>query len=175
MKQMSTQMKQQQIEWRRAKVLELSSQGYSEMEIAEKLQPLANCTVHRDLVYLNKKAKESLKIHLQDSIPEEYERRKTAYNQILKMGWEIATKPGLDDKVKLQALALISECEKNIMNLVTNGVYVTNAYNNVQAKLDQLNAVDKQRQNFLILWRMNRQLQTEYSSFSVSYIGTLKT
>ena len=33
------------------------------------------------------------------------------------------------------------------MDLVTNGVYVTNAYNNVQAKLDQLNAVDKQRQN----------------------------
>jgi len=41
MKHLSTQMKQQQIEWRRAKVLELSSQGYSEREIAEKLQPLA--------------------------------------------------------------------------------------------------------------------------------------
>ena len=59
------------------------------------------------------------------------------------MGWEIATKPGLDDKVKLQALALISECEKNIMDLVTNGVYVTNAYNSVQAKLDQLNKSEK--------------------------------
>ena len=142
MKQLSTQMKQQ-IEWRRAKVLELSSQGYSEREIAEKLQPLANCTVHRDLVYLNKQAKESLKTHLQDTVPEEYQRRKTAYNQILKMGWEIANKPGLDDKIKLQALALISECEKNIMDLVTNGVYVTNAYNSVQAKLDQLNKSEK--------------------------------
>jgi transposase len=64
MKHLSTQMKQQQIEWRRAKVLELSSQGYSEREIAEKLQPFAPVTVHRDLVYLNKQAKESLKIHL---------------------------------------------------------------------------------------------------------------
>jgi len=42
-------MKQQQIGWRRAKVLELSSQGYSEREIAEKLQPIAFVTVHRDL------------------------------------------------------------------------------------------------------------------------------
>jgi hypothetical protein len=45
----------------------------------------------------------------------------------LKQAWEIVTKPGVDDKTKLQALALISECEKNIMDLVTNGVYVTNA------------------------------------------------
>ena len=34
MKQMTSEMKQQQIEWRRAKVLELSSQGYTEIEIA---------------------------------------------------------------------------------------------------------------------------------------------
>jgi hypothetical protein len=29
-------------------------------------------------------------------------------------------------------------------NLVTNGVYVTNAYNSVQAKLDQLNISERQ-------------------------------
>jgi hypothetical protein len=145
MKHLSTQMKQQQIEWRRAKVLELSSQGYSEREIAEKLQPLAPVTVHRDLVYLNKQAKESLKIHLQDTIPEEYQRRRTAYNQISKQAWEIVNKPGIDDKTKLQALALISECEKNTMDLVTNGVYVTNAFNSIQAKLNLLNTFEKQQ------------------------------
>jgi hypothetical protein len=48
MKHLGTEMKQQQIDWRRAKVLELSSQGYSEREIAEKLQPLASVTVHRE-------------------------------------------------------------------------------------------------------------------------------
>jgi hypothetical protein len=60
------------------------------------------------------------------------------------MGWEIANKLGIDDKIKLQALALISECEKNIMDLVTNCVYVTNAYYSVQTKLDQLNTSEKQ-------------------------------
>jgi hypothetical protein len=30
------------------------------------------------------------------------------------------------------------------MDLVTNGVYVTNAYNSVQAKLGQLNTSEKQ-------------------------------
>jgi hypothetical protein len=60
------------------------------------------------------------------------------------MDWEIANKPGIDDKIKLQALALISECEKNIMDLVTNGVYITNAYYSVQTKLDQLNTSEIQ-------------------------------
>jgi DNA-binding NarL/FixJ family response regulator len=41
------------IEWRRAKVLELSSQGYSQHEIAAKLQ-IAKGTVNSDLAYLRK-------------------------------------------------------------------------------------------------------------------------
>jgi DNA-binding NarL/FixJ family response regulator len=35
---LNSKMQQQQIEWRRAKVLELSSQGYSQIEIASNLQ-----------------------------------------------------------------------------------------------------------------------------------------
>jgi hypothetical protein len=33
-KQLNSEVKQQQLEWRRAQVLELSSQGYSQREIA---------------------------------------------------------------------------------------------------------------------------------------------
>jgi DNA-binding NarL/FixJ family response regulator len=43
------------IEWRRAKVLELSSQGYSQHEIATKLQ-IAKGTVSSDLAYRRKQA-----------------------------------------------------------------------------------------------------------------------
>jgi transposase len=63
MKHLSTEMKQQQIEWRRSKVLELSCQGYSEREIAQMLQ-MASCTVRRDLAALRKQAQESLKTHI---------------------------------------------------------------------------------------------------------------
>ena len=49
MQQMSSQMQQQhEREWRRSKVLELSSQGHSEREIAITLQ-MHPTTVHRDL------------------------------------------------------------------------------------------------------------------------------
>jgi transposase len=68
MKHLGTEMKQQQIEWRRAKVLELSSQGYSEREIAEKLQPIAPVTIHRDLVYLRQQAQENLQKHIHEVV-----------------------------------------------------------------------------------------------------------
>lgn len=69
MKYLTSEKKRQQIFWRRSKVMELSSQGYSEREIAEQLQPLAVCTVHRDLVYLKRQAQENLQHHIHEVIP----------------------------------------------------------------------------------------------------------
>jgi DNA-binding NarL/FixJ family response regulator len=45
MKQMTVVMKQQQLDWRRSKVLELSSQGFSEREISEILK-VSDSSVH---------------------------------------------------------------------------------------------------------------------------------
>jgi DNA-binding NarL/FixJ family response regulator len=47
------QPKQQHLEWRRNRVLELTSQGRTEREVAQILS-IGNGTVHRDLAYLNK-------------------------------------------------------------------------------------------------------------------------
>lgn len=44
-------MQQQQIDWRRAKVLDLSSQGYSQIQIATNLQ-MDKSIINRDLAYL---------------------------------------------------------------------------------------------------------------------------
>ena len=51
---MSTEVKQQ-LDWRRSKVLELSSQGYSEREISEILK-VSDSSVHRDLVFVRQQA-----------------------------------------------------------------------------------------------------------------------
>ena len=84
MKQMTSEMKQQQIEWRRAKVLELSSQGYAEREIAEKLQPIALVIIHRDLVHLRQQAQENLQKHIHEVVPEEYQKCMVGMKQNLK-------------------------------------------------------------------------------------------
>jgi hypothetical protein len=62
-KHLNSEMKQQQIEWRRAKVLELSSQGYTQSEIGKKLQ-LDRVTVHRDMHVCLSCCSSSLYYHL---------------------------------------------------------------------------------------------------------------
>jgi DNA-binding NarL/FixJ family response regulator len=66
--QQMTSESQQQIEWRKSQVLELSSRGYTEREIASTLQ--VHCTtVHRDLVYLRKRAQDNLQRHIHETVP----------------------------------------------------------------------------------------------------------
>ena len=87
---MTSEMKQQRIEWRRAKVLELSSQGYSEREIAEKLQPLTHVTTHRDIQFLRQQAQQSLQKHIHEVVPEEYQKCKVGMKRNLKQTLEIS-------------------------------------------------------------------------------------
>ena len=72
MQQMTTEL-QQQIEWRKSQVLELSSQGLTEREIAGRLQ-VHPTTVHRDIASLNKQARENLQHHIDETIPAEYQK-----------------------------------------------------------------------------------------------------
>jgi hypothetical protein len=142
MKQMTSEMKQQQINWRRAKVLELSSQGYTEREIAEELQPIAPVTVHRDLVHLRQQAQESLQKHIHETVPEEYQKCMIGMKRNLRQTLEIAD-TAEDPKVKLQARAIANDCYKYIMDLTTNGVVITDAMKYVTRKQEQIDTLHK--------------------------------
>jgi hypothetical protein len=140
MQPLKSKMQQQQIEWRRAKVLELSSQGYSQIEIAKNLQ-MDKSVISRDIVHLRQQAHDNLKMHIQDKLPEKYQNCMTGINQVLKICWEIVNKSRnvdnengngqtitmIDNKTVLQALALINDCNKYKMDLTTNGVVITDA------------------------------------------------
>jgi hypothetical protein len=145
-------MQQQQIEWRRAKVLELSSQGYSQIEIATNLQ-MDKSIISRDLAYLRQRAQDNLKMHIQDKLPEEYQNCMTGINQVLKICWDIVNRSRnvnnndndgqtvttmTDNKTVLQALALINDCNKYKMDLTTNGVVITDAIKFVQTNKEKL-------------------------------------
>ena len=132
---------QGQIEWRRNQVLELSSQGQTERQIATVLQ-VGKTTVHKDLAYLSRQAKENLKTHIQDKLPEEYQKCMVGINQVLNMAWSIVNKE-VNDKTRLQALALINDCNRYKMDLTTNGVVITDAIKYVQGQVDHLNNQEK--------------------------------
>ena len=136
------QPKQQHIEWRRARVLELSSQGRTEREIATILK-VGPATVGRDLSYLNKQARENLKSHVQDRLPDQYQKCMNGLNQVLKIGWNIIQSDSSSAANRLQALALVNDSYKYIIDLTTNGVVVTDAIKYVQSKMDHLNTQEK--------------------------------
>jgi predicted transcriptional regulator len=149
------------VDWRRNKVQQLLVRGYSQWDVAEELQ-IDQSTVSRDIQYLRQQAQENLQKHIQQKLPEEYQRCLTGMNQVLKLSWQIAnnTKQNgqdhndninaiatSDDRTRLQALSLINDCYKYIMDLTTNGVVITDAIKFVQTNKEKLAMSAKEENN----------------------------
>jgi IS30 family transposase len=134
---LSSQVERLNLDWRRSKVLELSSQGYSQPEIARILQ-VSLGTVNRDLSILRQQAKDNIQNHIQERLPQEYQRCLTGLNQVLKTCWYIVNKPNTDDKTKLQATAIINDSYKYVMDLTTNSNVISDALKDVNGKAERL-------------------------------------
>jgi hypothetical protein len=67
---------------------------------------------------------------------------------VLKIAWSIVNNSSSsDDKIRLQALALINDCNKYKMDLMTNGVVVTDAIKFVQTNKGKLTTSSKENNN----------------------------
>jgi DNA-binding transcriptional regulator LsrR (DeoR family) len=141
MQQMTSEVKQQQLEWRRAQVLELASEGYTQREIASKLQ-VDLTAVNRDIQFLRQRAQENLQRHIHETVPEEYQKCMVGMKRNLKQTLEIAD-AAVDPKVKLQARAIANDCYNYIMDLTTNGAIATDAIKYVTQKAEQVNTLQK--------------------------------
>jgi predicted transcriptional regulator len=113
------------IDWRRDKVQELSSQGYSQREIAQILQ-VSNGTVNRDLSVLRLQAKANIKRYIDERLPEEYEKCMVGLNAITREAWNAAQNTE-DKREKIQALSLAKECYSMKLDLLTNSTVVDDA------------------------------------------------
>jgi hypothetical protein len=122
-------------QWRRDKVLEYTSQGYSQREIASKLQ-VAPSTIAYDQIYLRNKAKENIKSYVDERLPEEYEKCLVGINAINKQAWDIAHNAE-DNREKIQALSLAKECYSMKLDLLTNAELVNDAVKFVEKHKQQ--------------------------------------
>jgi DNA-binding CsgD family transcriptional regulator len=113
------------LEWRRNKVLELSSQGHNQSEISKILQ-VSQPTVNRDLSYLKKQAKTNIKKYIDERLPEEYEKCLVGLTAILKEAWT-TSQQAEDKREKIQALSLAKECYSMKLDLLTNAIVVDDA------------------------------------------------
>src|SRR5215212_1986845 len=116
---------QHQVEWRRDKVQELCSKGYSQREISQILQ-VGLATVNRDISYLRNQAKYNIKRYVDERLPEEYEKCLVGLNAITKEAWNTAQSTE-DKREKIQALSLAKECYSMKLELLTNATVVDDA------------------------------------------------
>jgi predicted transcriptional regulator len=139
------------VEWRRNKVLELSSQGFTQSDIATVLH-VTQPTVNKDLAHIRKQAQENLEQlhHIHEVIPFEYHKAMTGMKHNLKQTLEIAENSS-DPRVKLEARRIANDCYKYIMDLTTNSTVVTDAIKYVtqkQEKIDTLKMIDERIEAF---------------------------
>jgi hypothetical protein len=114
---MSTKM-QQQLEWRRTQVFELSSKGHSQVEIARMLQ-LDKSIISRDVAYLRQQSKANIRKYIDERLPEEYEKCLVGLTAILREAW-ITSQHTEDKREKIQALSLAKDCYTIKLDLLTN-------------------------------------------------------
>jgi Trp operon repressor len=123
--QQDQHQEQQQIQWRRDKVQDLCSKGYTQREISQILQ-VGLATVNRDVSYLRNEAKHNIKRYIDERLPEEYEKCLVGLNAITKEAWNTAQQTE-DKREKIQALSLAKECYYMKLELLTNATVVDDA------------------------------------------------
>jgi hypothetical protein len=119
------QQQNQQVQWRRDKVQELCSKGYSQREISQTLQ-VGLATVNRDISYLRNQAKTNIKRYIDERLPEEYEKCLVGLTAITKEAWN-TTATTEDKREKIQALSLAKDCYSMKLDLLTNANVVDDA------------------------------------------------
>src|SRR5947208_3661162 len=139
---LSIKIETSQIDWRRSKVQELSSQGHSQREIAQILQ-VSNGTVNRDLSYLRQQAKDNIKRYIDERLPEEYEKCLVGLTAILREAWNTSQQEE-ERRGKIQALSLAKECYSMKLDLLTNATVVDDAIRFVASESEKSKGKDKE-------------------------------
>jgi transcriptional regulator len=125
-------IKSEQLEWRRGKVIELRARGLSYAEIASELQ-VPKTAVAEDMLYLRKRAKESIKEYVTEHLPEQYQIALRALDTILKHAYEILQQAH-DNREKVAALELFKNTHMTKLELLGNATTIDHALEYIRSK-----------------------------------------
>jgi predicted transcriptional regulator len=128
--------KQQQLEWRRQRVLTLLAEDYSQNEIASLLQ-VSPASISKDVAYLRDQSKLLLRIHLKETFPLEYQQALINLKSIRREARELLRKPETDERVKTRLFLVIKDITESIMNLVSKGDAIDDTIAFMEEKTEQ--------------------------------------
>ena len=111
--------KSEEIQWRRAKILELKSQGLDQREMAQVLQ-VSPTTITFDLQYLRKEARKTIREYTTEQLPLQLKTFMVATQNAIKQYWDISQK-AQDNKEKIQALEHYLDSHIQLWTLLYGG------------------------------------------------------
>ncbi|MFL6426269.1 MAG: hypothetical protein ACJ71R_22135 [Nitrososphaeraceae archaeon] len=130
-----TKSKDEQLQWRRSKVVEMRAKGLSQIEIARELQ-VSEASITSDIQYLRNQAKESIKEYVTEHLPEQYQICLTALDAIIKRAFKIV-EISPDNREKLQAMELFKDTHLVKLELLSNATTIDSALNYIRNKQQQ--------------------------------------
>jgi hypothetical protein len=129
--------KQQQLEWRRQRVLTLLAEDYSQNEIALLLQ-VSPASISKDVAYLRDQSKLLLRSHLKETFPLEYQQALINLKSIRRDAREMLRKPEIDERVKTRLFLVIKDITESIMNLILKGDTIDDAITFMEDKTAEM-------------------------------------
>ena len=130
------------LQWRRSKVLELSSEGHNQTQIAKILQ-VSLATINSDIQYLRQQAKEKIKEYIDEKLPLEYQKCLVGLDAILWRTWQIANNTVSSDRDRLQAISVAMQAYSMKIDLLSNATVVERAVQFINRNRDDAEENDK--------------------------------
>jgi orotate phosphoribosyltransferase-like protein len=113
--------KSEEIQWRRAKILELKSQGLDQREMSQVLH-VSPATITFDLQYLRDKARENVRDYTSKQFPLQFKVSLVAIQNAMKQFWDISQN-AQDNREKMQALEHYRQCHIDMLAMLRDGGY----------------------------------------------------
>ena len=123
----SSEIRQEQIEWRQQKVLELAADGHTVREI-ESILKIPRATVGRDIVTLRQQAKDDIRKYITEQVPFEYKKTLPGLEGIIKNMANIIVR-STDNKEVMQASGIKMQALNMKMELVSSANLLEEAIN----------------------------------------------
>ena len=111
--------KAEEIQWRRAKILELKSQGLDQREIAQILK-VTPALISYDVQCMRKEAMENVKDYTTRELPLQFKATIIATQKAIKEYWNISQNAH-DNKEKMQALENYVKCNQGLCRFLVEG------------------------------------------------------
>lgn len=118
MNQSRSEINRKQVEWRQSQVLTLVADGYTEREIAAKLQ-ISQPTISRDVTILKKQSRKQIQEYITHQVPFEYKKTLAGLEGIIKYMSSIMADDIRETKERMQAASIKMQAYNMKMEMVS--------------------------------------------------------